>query len=418
MDYKYTEDDTINEDYKIDRNAYKPLGIWDWWHEFRKKAKVKLKEFIEKDIVNDVMKITGVKKEFNELLNKTKGSVKDKINEMVGLNKQKNKNESEATKPENTSARNNNFEQWHPWIHRVEDDVKVNSFIKEILKNNLKLFTAVGNKAKNRRCKKKIEDLGQIYKSKFNDYIIETNQHNIRSKMGTERVILNSVDVSHSIVKRLVNFVTNEAVKKGSLRNNSEVLSLFDRELKKVTKAELKRACSKLNICRSSNELSSFLAAMVTKIFGLKNDEFKVAFEVLVQTIQAVNYTDVLDAHTDKGIQETMRRYEKMPFLFQKTAMSAIKNILTSVNKPFVMYNDINVSQLDKTMAAFEIIKILDEKVPNSIENINTWNNIKSKDVTNPDTIVEFVVHVKRALKQLDKEARSRILKQCQIIYP
>ncbi|CAB3238173.1 unnamed protein product [Arctia plantaginis] len=419
MGYRNAEEETYSKNKEFGRHSYLPHGLMDWMGELRNKSKTKIKTIIEEDVVNNIKKIFSVKQQIDRFVNKTKEKVNQEIKEILEQEQPVIvANVSQSNTSKNASVRNKDFDLWHPWIHRVEDDVKVNSFIKEISNRNLRLFMSVGRKTKNKRWKKKLEDLAEMYKDKFNDFIIETSQHNIKSRRGTERVILNSVDVSNSIVKRLVNFVTDEVDKKGSLSNNSEVLRLIDKELKKETKTELKRACSKLNICRSSNGMSTFLADMATKIVGLEKAKFNESFNNLVQAIKKENYDEILDVHTDKGIQETMRRYERLPLLFQMAAMSAIKNMLTSVNKPFVMYDDIIVYQLDKTMAFFEIVKILDEKVPNSVDNINTWNNITSQDITNPDTMTEFVSHMKKVITELDDNTRNDILKQCKIIYP
>ncbi|CAB3238175.1 unnamed protein product [Arctia plantaginis] len=357
-----------------------------------------------------------------QIINKTKENFHKKIDDALNAQKVWFHNlKDQSTDYENID--NDTISLWQPWAHRVKDDAKISSFINRTLNRNIDLFYAVEQKTKDMKWKEILRELAEAYQEKFNKFSEDTKKHKVKSRMGTERVILNCIEVSNRIIKRLLNYVLDDMDKKGHLRN-TRPLNIIAKELKQKTKAELKRACLKLGICRSRNGFTEFVIDFLTTILSQGDKKFELAYNSLTAAIKNTDWSKTLGENSDETLKTHIEKFKNKDLMYKRSAVMVIKSIIAKRNSPLIVYGDSNVGQVNKTIALLEIVNILDKYVPESDKNFKVWmdlngklnNFVKGSDDNVQETMLAFVQHIKDVINSMNSKSFTQILYNSQIV--
>lgn len=318
---------------------------------------------------------------------------------------------------------NDTISLWQPWAHTVKDHAKINAFIQRILVRNMNLFHTVGDKTKDKKWKNIIREIAEAYEERFKKFAKDTKKHKVKSRMGSERAILNCIEVSNRIIKRLLNYVLDEMDKKGHLKN-THALNIIAKELKVKTKSELKRTCLKLGICRSRNGFTDFLIDFLTTVISQEDKIFQTAYNALTAAVRSTDLSKTLGVNSDETLKALIRKLSKENMMFKRTATTIIKNIILKRNTPLIVYGDNEIGKVNRTIALLEIVNILDKYVPENDENFKTWMDLKGKldnfvigrDNNVQETMLAFVQHIKKVIEAMNSKSFVQILHDSQIV--
>lgn len=339
------------------------------------------------------------------------------INELVydGPNRQKHEN---VTHPQGHKKNVTKYYDKPFAPHKIKDDESINSFTKQILLRTLRIFDNVRKNSSEYQWKKQVKHLAENYEEKFKEFLRSSAQQNIKTKLGTQKVVLNAIDMSKQIANRLLNIMVHEIDKKGMLRT-SRTHDVFYTELKKEVDSELKHACSKLGICSSHNGFVQIIIDVIGTMLSLDDIRFKEALDSLTDIIQFTDFSHTLSKANDALLKRRMISFEKEDMATQRAMFAIIKNILLKRNKPLVMYADSDPkrSNINGTLAFLEVIDILDKKVPINEANINEWTEIRERMLKWPSgdsiqpTITQFILYIGKTIDGLDSKNNKALLK-------
>ncbi|XP_028158677.1 uncharacterized protein LOC114351601 [Ostrinia furnacalis] len=261
--------------------------------------------------------------------------------------------------------------------HSVKDDSKINEFTYHVYKQSMKVFDEIKKKV-DPSIQHKVQFLARSYDDKFREFVNETLHQKIKTRLGSERVVLNIIDTSNRLLKRLVNYFIGDMNKEGIQRNNMAAANVLQKEVERESVLELKHACSKFSICRNSNGFSEFMIDVFTII--AKNDDAKIkqAADALTEVMKNTDFSKVMDWNTRKKFMKKIEEIESLDPLMLKAMFWIAINAFSMKNKPLNVMDD-DSGQINKTIAFLEIIHELDKKLPANDENMLEWNDIKTK---------------------------------------
>ncbi|CAB3238192.1 unnamed protein product [Arctia plantaginis] len=366
--------------------------------------------------------LNKTKEKIDKYINKTQEEIDKHINTSLVIEAQINNLANQTgnlTKLINATAN-----LWQPWIHNVQDDAKVNSFIRHIPNHYSKLFRALERKITDDKWKHVLKKIERAFRTKFNEYIVETTHNKIKSRTGTERVVLNSIGVSNRIIRRLFNYVLGNTNNKAFLRNNYTI-DIIEKEIKKHTHNERHRACLKLEICRSSKGFVTYIIDILTILCSSNNEKFEGAFTSLSKVVQKTRFADILGEDVEKGIQQKVAQYDHVNLVYKRSMVAILKNIIANRNSPLIVYGDSQVDQINKTMALLEIINTLDENVAGNLVNLQEWNEIKNnllnystnEEADNIDTtMTALITNIVKVISKLDEQSRAHVVQNAKIL--
>lgn len=357
----------------------------------------------------------------NKVVNKTEEEIVVNVNNSMVIQEQVNDLVNQAGI---TEVINGTANLWQPWIHNVEDDAKVYNFIRHIPNHYSKLFRNLARKTTDDNWKRVFKEVERDFKNKFNEYVTETTHSKIKSRTGTERVVLNSIAVSNRIIRRLFNYILGDTNNKAFMRNN-DTIDVINKLLNKRTKDELHRACLKLGICRTSRGFASYIIDILTILCGSDNAKFEGALNSISKLVKKTQF-DIFGKDIENEIHKKFAQYDHVHLVYKRSLVAIVKNMIANRNSPVAVYGDSQVGQINKTMALIEIINTMDENLPDNLENLQEWNNIKS-DILNYSTNVgtkhidtiaaALLENILKAIRDLDEKPRTDVIRNTKIIF-
>lgn len=254
----------------------------------------------------------------------------------------------------------------------VKDDIKVQDFIKDIQQNTIAFFRTLKNKVGDVRSKNKVDFITRSYHDKFNQFLNETQSQKILTRLGTQRVILNIIDTSNGIMKRLVNYLIGDMQKKGSLRHGA--IGILEGELMNEEKQEYQSACKKFGVCGAKDRFSLFAAEFLTEIVSGDDDKIKSATDCFTELIKEADYSRFGDKKLKKQIVDAMEWIDQIQGNELRPLLISFKNMLVSKNKPLVVMPDAYGSAMNRSVAFLELVDAIDEKLPPTVHTVKEWN--------------------------------------------
>lgn len=328
-------------------------------------------------------------------------------------------NATKPTIPTTTQVTTVRTEEIYSAPHKVKDDDKINEFTNHIFKQNLKVFDSIKHKTNQYYLRKQVDVLAKSYEDKFREFLKETRHQNIKTRLGTQKVILNTIDMSNRILKRLINYMIGDMDRKGVLRNNVATANIFQKEVEKEQNLELTHACKKFGICRTGDGFPEFLTDLLTYMLKSDNKKFKQSIDAFTEVVKSTDFYKVLDSDTERKLKSSIENMELLSVQTLRPVMMIIKNIIWNKNKPIIIHSDSRGSRVNSTLAFLEIIDLLDQKLPRNEANILEWNDIRNsmrdfaegKRYDVQDIMEAFVKHLKKAVRSMDAPNRRIISK-------
>ncbi|KAH9640130.1 hypothetical protein HF086_002790, partial [Spodoptera exigua] len=293
--------------------------------------------------------------------------------------------------------------------HRVKSDAKITEFTDNLFKQTLNVFDTVKKKTSQYHVKKEIDALAKNYEEKFKEFLRDRNSQKIKTRLGTQKVILNTIETSNRILKRLVNFMIGDMDKKAVLRDNMATAKIFQKEIETEQNLELSQACKNFGVCRTGNGFPEFIADVITIILRCDDRRFQQSIDALTEVLKDTNYY-ILDSSTERRLKDGIENLEMQPIYTLRPTLTIIRNIISNKNKPLVVNNSNANKLVNSTLAFLELIDIMEQRFPRNETNASEWSEIKtslsdfvdSKRYDIQDIMELFVKHLKKSLKSLD----------------
>lgn len=296
---------------------------------------------------------------------------------------------------------------------RVRDDIDITNFFVNLYNETIHVFNTVKRRTDQEPVKKLIDNLERSYKVKFKEFLIDTSGKKIKTRLGTQKVILNSIETSTGFLNRLANFLA-EDISHPSLRDNFETVNTFKKVVEKAEKLELEEACKKFGICRSNSLFSVFVTKLLDTMLLYDGTKFTQTRDALTEELKYLNFS-ALHEKAQKKLKHKVDSLERMDQNKAKVVVAILKNTIVNRNKPIIV-NPLRSNLVNSTLALFEIIDLLDAKfVGNETKWVEIENSFKDFGDDRRDDIqiimADLVEHIKNNLKSLDHESQKILLK-------
>lgn len=254
----------------------------------------------------------------------------------------------------------------------VREDIKVQDFINDISQNSKRFFFEMKNKVADVRSKNKIDFLSRSYDEKFKEFLNDTQEQKILTRTGTQKVILNIIETSNTIIRRLFNYLLIDMQKKGALRNGAA--GVLEGVLMNEEKQDYLNACEKFGICRSKDRFSLYAAEFLTEIISSDDDKIKLATGCFTELLKDADYGRFGDKKLKKQIVDTMEWIDQIQGKELRPLLITVKNMLVSKYKPLRVMPDAYGSAMNKSVAFLDLVDAIDESLPATENAINDWN--------------------------------------------
>lgn len=299
--------------------------------------------------------------------------------------------------------------------HKVKDDAKINDFTNHIYQQTLKVFDTIKQKTNQNHLKKEVDVLARSYEEKFREFLSETRHQKIKTRLGTQKVILNIIDNSNRILKRLVNFMIGDMDKRGVLRHNLATTNIFQKEIDKEQVLELTHACKKFGICRTGAGFPEFIADVLSIMVRSDDKKFQHAFDSLTEAVKGADYYHVLPRATERKLKSSIEELEKVNIRTVRPMFTILKNIIDNKNKPIIVNTVAGNDHVNSTLAFLEMVDLLDQHLPQNESNLLEWNDIKSslsefsesKRFDVQEIMETLVKHLKKSVKSMNSDTQS-----------
>ncbi|KAJ8704850.1 hypothetical protein PYW08_012170 [Mythimna loreyi] len=260
--------------------------------------------------------------------------------------------------------------------HTVGNDSKIIEFVSHLFKQSLKIFGDIKETTDQDHIKAQINDLAASYHEKFKEYIKDTSGQLVKTRLGTQKVILNTIETSNRLLKRLLNFLINNMEKKGLLRHNAGTTNRLQKAIETEQQLELIRACKKFGICRSGPGVSAFILKILNILLKCDEGRFKQTVDAFTEIVKNTEFNDILDSGVEKTLKYIVARAEQAPVVILRAVVMILKNTLMSQNKPMIVSSYAARSNaVNSTLAFLEIIDLLDTEVPKTEVNLLEWHD-------------------------------------------
>ncbi|CAF4913634.1 unnamed protein product [Pieris macdunnoughi] len=306
---------------------------------------------------------------------------------------------------------------------KIKEDTKINDFIQHIFKQTLKVFNDIKSKTTDSKLKHEINSLKHTFNEKFGKFISETYNHTLRTNLGKQKIILNTIDTSHKLLQRLINNLYKD-MNKESLRTPLNEVNVFQKEVDRERDLENKHACKQFRICHLNDEFSDFVSDIIVVILLSDDGKVKQASDALTEAVKNTDFDNVLNYDLQNKLKSYLGNIEKWDAFMTRAMFIAVKSLIRNKNKPIAIYNSQDNYLANKTIAFQNIINLADEKLPKN-DNVNEWEKIKQdlidwKEDKNkePLKIAEnFVRHFKeKVLDKLDYDGRKQFNKSMEVL--
>lgn len=299
---------------------------------------------------------------------------------------------------------------------KLKDNTKIYNFIIHIFKQSLNIFDKMKELADDVGKKQKIELLKILYIEKFGEFVNETEKHKLKTKLSTQNVILNVIDVSNNILKRLVShlYIDNQDTKENNIKRNTDILKVFEREIKKESDIENKHACNKLGVCRKDDEYSDFIIKVISIILQTDDYKNKQATNSMTETVKNSDLTNLVDYETEKKLRKTINDIEMWEASLIRSMFVILNTVIKNKNRPISVIDKIDIKLANRTVAFYDLLNIMNEnmgtvenkvKQRECIKGLEDWRDGKRKNVQS--SIEAIIKQMIEGLEKLDYEIRK-----------
>lgn len=341
-------------------------------------------------------------------------TISESFNQNDGADKSTNKNlNKDEIKNKNIHLKGDKLNST-----KLKDNSKIYNFILHIFKQSLIIFDKMMELANDVKKKQKIELLKILYTEKFSEFVNETEKHKLKTKLATQNVILNVIDVSNNILKRLANHLSldNQDTEGNNIKRNTDISKIFEREIKIVRDIENKHACNKLGVCRKDNEYSDFISQVLSIILHTDDYKIKQAANSMTETVKNSDLTNLVDYETEKKLREIFSDIEMWEASLIRSMFVILNTVIKNKNRPISIIDKIDMRLANRTVAFYDLLDIMNKNM-NTVENkvkqkeclkdLEDWRDGKQKNVQS--SIEAVIKQMIEGLEKLDYEIRKDV---------
>lgn len=347
-----------------------------------------------------------------------------------------------ANKENNMNSFEQKFRQRNSYKSQKEFDRKIDGFIYDVanatfrmfklwmatdsdadhsIKNKLEQFLNSFGNLKQRSLdngfKRLVRALSSIYEEKFNDLIENTDFNQFRNMNRDEKKVLHTIYLGDRFISRLFNYLLDG-------ENNEDRYKRLEKESSEETNIAVTGACMKLSVCRTRNSFTAFVMDFFTILMSLDNNKFEETFNSLFNVIKYDNFVPTFGRDIDYGLKEFIAKQQNANVVHKRSLIATAKSIFSNRHAPLILFSDDKIGEVNKTLAFIELINMLDEKVSNSAENIQTWNRItryfldyeENRDNNIQRTVSNFVANMKHVVDELDETSKFQVLNDLKLL--
>ncbi|XP_050360154.1 uncharacterized protein LOC126779969 isoform X2 [Nymphalis io] len=297
---------------------------------------------------------------------------------------------------------------------KIKDNAKIKDFTVHIFNQSLDIFDKMKKNTDDAKIKRKLKALRESYIEKFSDFVKETEEHKLKTKLANQNVILHTIDVNNYILKRIVNYLSED--KDASAARISGIVNIFKNELEKEKNIENKHACSKLSICRSDKEYSDFIIKILDIILLTDNRKMKQASDALTEVIKTNDLTNIIQNETQYKLRKLMTNMESWDPFVTRSMFLILRSAIAYKNLPFTVSHISELEAINRTVTLHSIIDFLNKNM-GTVENKNEWKDVikrmedwrdnKRNDVQK--TIELIIRQIIKELEKKDVETRNSV---------
>ncbi|CAK1554262.1 unnamed protein product [Leptosia nina] len=415
-----------NYEYRV-ANAYKEIP----YHPFLRTQRTENPQVIHKFVANfnntDILEINRKDNETNNVHNTNKTVKSDETR------KEKSKSTKEsldhdkidlnALTTRKAKKKVKNIENSEAKARKVKEDAKIRDFILHINKQTLKVFDDIKKKTGDRKLKRQIATLKRSFEDKFSNYLKQTYNHTLKTNLGRQKIIINTIDTSNKLLHRLINNLYQD-VDKGLLRSDVNAVNAFQKEIDREKDLENIHACKKLGVCRLNGEFSDFLVEILLLVLQTDDGKVKQAADALTEVLKTEDFDNILNYDLQVQLKRQINLVENFDAFMTRAMFLTLKNLIKNKNRPIVVMNSLDSYLANKTVAFQDILNMLDEKLQKA-DNEKVWNEIKEDVIkwnegryNNALAIVQTLIkHIKtKFLDKMDLDAKKRLNKSMEIL--
>ncbi|CAG9790494.1 unnamed protein product [Diatraea saccharalis] len=258
--------------------------------------------------------------------------------------------------------------------HTVRDDKQINEFALHVYKQSLKVFDLIKKKV-DPNVRDKVDFIARSYDEKFRNFVEDTLDQTIKTRLGTQKVVLNTIDTSNRLMRRLVNFLIGELNKEGVLRNQMNVANVLEKEVNREMALEYRHICAKFGICRTVNGFNNFMVDIFTILLKGDDKNIKQGSDAITEILKVQDFSKIMGKGTQEKFRQKIGEAEKWDTKMTRAMFMIMKNLFALKNQPLkVMMH--GTEHIESTVVLLEIIDEFDKVLPPNEENLLEWNDI------------------------------------------
>lgn len=302
-------------------------------------------------------------------------------------------------------------------FHKVKDDKRIKEFTVHLMRQNIQVFESLKRKIDDGRTRRKLDSLSKSYVRKFGDFVRENRNQNIKTRLGTQKVILDTISTSNRILQRLVNYYIGNINSNPALRHLG-IENVIQSEVNKEIELEYQHACKKFGICRTSEGFQTFFVDILTDLLKNNGSQLRILTDALAESLKNTDFGKVVDWDLQKKLDEYIWELEIMETSLIKPMYSMWRNAVAMRNKPILVMRGVETGLVNKTVAFIDLMDILETKIQPNEANNKLWRTIKSDlslwtmEPTKIDIqkVVEAIIkHIEYEIDQVDVDTAQDI---------
>ncbi|CAG9577445.1 unnamed protein product [Danaus chrysippus] len=289
-------------------------------------------------------------------------------------------------------------------------------FLKHIIDKAVRVWDDIARLADGEKLQRKVNEMKKNYIQQFGGFVKQSENHKLRTKLSSQKFILNTIDTSNRIMQRLVNYLATNG-------NFARTLNIFNLEIDREKQLEYLFACKKFGVCRSRKEFSDLMVEILDIILQADNFKLQQAANAITESFKSTDFTLTIEDSTQKDIRKVIQRIELWGPLELRAMFSVLKNALVHKNEPFIVFQNKDLQIINKTTAFQEIVDTLDKNILLSdnavqfdkvIDKLTKWREGSGSEVQG--AFESLVKMIKNGLEKLDSKTAEDVDKNFKVL--
>ncbi|XP_061727062.1 uncharacterized protein LOC133532419 isoform X3 [Cydia pomonella] len=265
--------------------------------------------------------------------------------------------------------------------HKVQDDDRIRKFTAHVYEQALKVFEAMKKKT-DQYTAKKIDSLAETYKQKFTEFVKNTRNVDIKTRQGTQNVILHTIDTSNLILERIVNFLKTDMLGEGTSALRQGGASRLQKEVDTVKSLEHEHACKMFGICHSANGFRFKLQNIISTLISLPDNKLLQANDAATEILKDADLSAFISSYvTLNRVEKAIRSLEKADAITLRKNLEVLFGVLSLSHLPLIVDKGKTFEKrsVKRTVAFHGLLDALEDALPPTEANKSEWGDILNR---------------------------------------